>query len=114
MSETPHDVQRAMVAYQSGKEELEKIIFGEVFSSEQRARAREARDTLLDEIETANWEDFTTRTAGLRKLTTELNAVIASIQTNPIADVFDKLNGVVSEANTLLEGPHGSGGGIHC
>ena len=72
-------------------------------NKQQIADARAARDRMLEAYRDAVLTDIQKRTALLRTLLAELEAVRASIQTNPIGSALDRVNGVIGAVSDVLE-----------
>ena len=64
-------------------------------SDQQIADARAARDRMWEAYRDSVLADIQERTALLRTLLAELEAVRASIQGNPIGSAIDRVNGVI-------------------
>lgn len=93
---------KARSLYDKAKLTLRDIIDEPDATDEQIEQAQAAFDAALVAFSNTVLENIADRTIALQTLVEQLDKVIESVQVNPIGDVLDELNSVVSDANDLI------------
>jgi hypothetical protein len=65
--------------------------------AEQRAKARQARDRMIEDEILANWEEVEARGAQYDVLVGQLKAIVDDIQANRTTSAIDDLNSVLTD-----------------